>query len=59
MLAVLDQAAIASTQIAGPTPVITVPHFNRDLHSIEDLQAFAAVLGNVEGSEGSGSSEEP
>ena len=45
MLAVLDQAAIASTRIAVTTPVITVPHFNRDLHSIEDLEAFAGVLG--------------
>jgi anion-transporting ArsA/GET3 family ATPase len=62
MLAVLDQAAIASTQIAGAIPVITVPHFNRDLHSIEDLQAVAGVLGKVAGSEGSaasGSAEEP
>jgi anion-transporting ArsA/GET3 family ATPase len=48
MLAVLDQAAIASTQIAGATPVITVPHFNRDLHSIEDLEAFAGVLAGSE-----------
>lgn len=44
MLAVLDQAAIASTQIAVTTPVITIPHFNRDLHSIEDLEAVAGVL---------------
>jgi anion-transporting ArsA/GET3 family ATPase len=47
LLAVLDQAAVASTRVAQLTSgVLTVPHFNRDLHSIEDLEAFADVLGN-------------
>jgi hypothetical protein len=29
-----------------------VPHFNRDLHSIEDLEAFAGLLEGPEGPEG-------
>lgn len=45
LLAVLDRAAVAATQIAKVAPgVLTVPHFNRDLHSLADLEAFAQVL---------------
>lgn len=47
LLAVLDRAAVGGTRVAQmSSSVLTVPHFNRDLHSIEDLEAFAEILAN-------------
>ena len=44
-LAVLDEAAIKNTDlVARNVGVKMVPHFNRDLHSLEDLAGFAAAL---------------
>lgn len=44
-LAEADRAAIDSTQVARQQHAIhTVPHFERDLHSLEDIQAFAEKL---------------
>jgi anion-transporting ArsA/GET3 family ATPase len=43
--AVLDRAAIDATDVAGSgVPYHTVPHFDRDLHSLSDVAAFAASL---------------
>jgi hypothetical protein len=45
--AVLDRAAIEATDLArGAIPSHTVPHFDRDLHSLADIAAFAAKLNN-------------
>jgi anion-transporting ArsA/GET3 family ATPase len=44
-LAVLDEAAIKSTDLVSRNiGVKMVPHFNRDLHNLEDLAEFAAAL---------------
>jgi len=43
--AVLDRAAIDATDVASSgVPYHTVPHFDRDLHSLADVAAFAASL---------------
>jgi anion-transporting ArsA/GET3 family ATPase len=48
--AVLDRAAIDATDVAGRgVPYHTVPHFDRDLHSLADVAAFAASLTPVSG----------
>jgi anion-transporting ArsA/GET3 family ATPase len=44
-LATLDLAAIEATDWAGARiPLHRVPHFDRDLHSLADVAAFAACL---------------
>lgn len=44
-LAVLDASVIESTQLSrAGAAVRRVPHFDRDLHSLEDIAAFAAHL---------------
>jgi len=43
-LATADARAIAGTMVAHHSASVTVPHFNRDLHSLADLAAFAASL---------------
>jgi anion-transporting ArsA/GET3 family ATPase len=43
--AVLDRAAIDATDVASSgVPYHTVPHFDRDLHSLADVAAFATSL---------------
>jgi anion-transporting ArsA/GET3 family ATPase len=45
--AVLDRTAIDATDLArGAIPAHAVPHFDRDLHSLADIAAFAANLGH-------------
>jgi hypothetical protein len=45
--AVLDRTAIEATDLArGAIPSHAVPHFDRDLHSLADIAAFAAKLNN-------------
>jgi anion-transporting ArsA/GET3 family ATPase len=44
-LAALDNSVIETTALArAAVPMRRVPHFNRDLHSLEDVGAFAAAL---------------
>jgi len=44
-MAALDRAAIDATDwIRGQVPMHSVPHFDRDLHSLADVAAFAAQL---------------
>ena len=43
--AVLDHAAIDATDLShSGVPSHVVPHFDRDLHSLADVAAFAACL---------------
>jgi anion-transporting ArsA/GET3 family ATPase len=44
-LAALDASAIETTALArAAVPMRRVPHFNRDLHSLDDVADFAAAL---------------
>ena len=53
--AVLDRAAIDATDVAGSgVPYHTVPHFDRDLHSLADVAAFAASLAPASDERGDG-----